>query len=97
MSFTNELKNIVKTAGGQLISGSTSPNTLQFTKNFYLRAKQYGLSEADAADVYYHGSLAKGKQNMMTKEYNGYSIGIYYFLDKRTGQPVISSIWKQNK
>ena len=97
MSFTNELKNIVKTAGEQIFSGSTSPNTLQFTKNFYIRAKQYGVSEADATDVYYTGSLSKTKQNMMTKDYNGYSIGIYYFFDKRTGKPVISSIWKQDK
>jgi len=54
-----------------------------------------GLTEADARDVYYHGTVVK--QHMMVKQYNGYEIGIYSFVDGRTGKTVITSIWKQER
>jgi hypothetical protein len=34
---------------------------------------------------------------MMVKQYNGYEIGIYFFVDGRTGKTVISSIWKRER
>ena len=37
------------------------------------------------------------KQNMMSRKYNGYEIGIYYFVDGNTGQTVITSIWKRDR
>jgi hypothetical protein len=75
--------------------GTPTPKDFHFTNNFHLKAKAWGLSEADARDVYYRGSVIK--PNMMLRKYNGYEIGIYYFKDKLTGQPIITSIWKRDR
>jgi hypothetical protein len=66
-----------------------------FTKNFEEKAKSWGLTEADAKDVFYHGTSIR--ENMLVRKYNGYEIGIYYFKDTRTGQTVITSIWKRER
>jgi len=54
-----------------------------------------GLSEADALDVYYHGSVVK--QNMMVRKYNGYELGIWFFADRVTGKAIISSAWRRSR
>jgi hypothetical protein len=42
--------------------------------------------------VYYHGE--QSKDTMIVKQHADYEIGIWYFTDKLTGQPLIPSIWK---
>jgi hypothetical protein len=84
----------IQTALDQIgVSGSTA--TIRFTTNFQKKAKEWGLSEKDAEDVYQHGDQVK--ENMLVRKYNGYEIGIYYFKDNRTSLPVISSIWKRER
>ena len=95
MSVLNEIKKILKTAGDQLTATSPTAKGMRFTANFQAKAKSWGLTETDVADVYHHGQEVK--QNMIVRKYNGYEIGIYYFLDKRSGQPVITSIWKRDR
>ncbi len=75
--------------------GSVDTREPYFTKNFHSVAHARGLTEADARDVYYHGSVIK--QNMMVRKYNGYEIGIYYFADGHTGKTIITSIWKRER
>ncbi len=102
MGWLDELQAILKAAYGQLTNsshvrppGSVDTREPYFTMNFHTVAKERGLTEADARDVYYHGTVVK--QNMLVKQYNGYEIGIYTFVDGRTGKSVISSIWKREK
>jgi len=85
------------TASNNQTSGSTSIDTREpyFTKNFEAKAKSWGLTEADAKDVLYHG--ASRRENMLVRKYNGYEIGIYYFNDAKTGRTVITSIWKREQ
>jgi len=64
-----------------------------FTKNAQAKMKQWGLSEKDALDVYHHGSEVKN--NMMVRKYNGYEVGIWFFADRVTGKPIISSAWRR--
>ena len=91
----NELKTILKTAAEQLTS-SSKPTTkgLSFTNKFRAQAQSYGLTEKDAEDVYYHGEVDKWNKQKMRKFYGSYTISIFFFYDKRSGQPVISSIRK---
>ncbi len=85
MGWFAEIQAILKAAAGQLTnSGHVSPPS-----------HARGLTEADARDVYYHGSVIK--QNMMSKKYNGYEIGIYYFVDGHTGRTIITSVWKRDR
>jgi hypothetical protein len=102
MGWFQELQAILTTAIGQLTNsshvqppGSVDTREPYFTKNFHSTAQERGLTEADARDVYYHGSVVR--QNMMVKQYNGYEIGIYSFVDGHTGKTVITSIWKREK
>jgi hypothetical protein len=102
MGWFQELQAMLKTASGQLsnsshvrLPGDVDTREPYFTKNFHSVAKERGLTEADARDVYCHGSVVK--QNMMVKQYNSYEIGIYSFVDGHTGKTVITSIWKRER
>ena len=39
--------------------------------------KQWGLSEADALDMYHHSSMVKN--NKLVRKHNGYEVGIWFF------------------
>ncbi len=95
MGLLDELKKTLKVAGEQLTTSSTTAKGMRFTPNFQAKAKSWGLTENDAKDVYHHGQEVK--QHMIVRKYGGYEIGIYYFLDKRSGQPMINSIWKRDR
>ena len=75
--------------------GSVDTREPYFTKNFHSVSHARGLTEADARDVYYHGSTVK--ENMMVRQYNGYEIGIYFFVDGHSGRTIITSIWKRER
>jgi hypothetical protein len=94
MNFTTELKKSVKAAITQFTS-SSNQRPLGFTPNFYEKAEKWGLTEADATYVYYHGTEIK--PFLVVKDYNGYSIGLYYFKHRKTGKPIISTIWKRDR
>src|SRR5436305_10484917 len=102
MSLLDELKKSLKAAAAQLTYSSKSHsrpprNTgdVYFTNNFEQKAKQWGLSEKDALDVYHHGE--DRKPNMRCRTYNGYELCIYYGRNTTTGQPYISTIWKRER
>ncbi|GHO85255.1 hypothetical protein [Dictyobacter formicarum] len=94
MGLYSEFAKLLKIAEEQILPTKAQwTRGIYYTRNFYTKARQWGLTEEDAADVYRHGEVVK--PNMMLCKYNGYAIGIYYYLDKRSGKPVITSIWKQ--
>ncbi|SRR6266567_2972249 len=102
MSTLDELKQILKTIGEQFTYSSKSPSrpprstsNVYFTNNFEQKARQWGLSEKDALDVYHHGQ--DRKPNMRCRTYNGYELCIYYGRNTNTGQPYISTIWKRER
>ena len=95
MGLIDGLKKALATAGAQITTSSSQPQGIYFTNNFQQKAKQWGLSEKDAADVFYHGQ--ESKPGMKTRKYNGYELAIYYGQSKTTGQPYISTIWKQGR
>src|ERR1700687_6015172 len=74
-------------------TASPRDGEVSFTKNAQVKMKQWGLSEADALDVYHHGSIVKN--NMMVRKYNGDELGIWFFSDRVTGKPIISSVWRR--
>ena len=102
MGVLDELKTILKTIGDQFTYSSKSSSRplrgtsdVYFTNNFAQKAKQWGLSEKDALDVYHHGQ--DRKPNMRCRTYNGYELCIYYGQNSRSGQPYISTIWKRER
>jgi hypothetical protein len=93
MGLIDGLKKALSTAGAQITSSTPKPQGIYFTNNFQQKAKQWGLSEKDALDVYYHGQ--ESKSGRKTRKYNGYELSIYYGQSTTTGQPYISTIWKR--
>jgi hypothetical protein len=93
MGLIDGLKKAMSTVGEQITSSSPKPHGIYFTNNFQQKAKQWGLSEKDAAGVFYHGTEVK--PGMKTRKYNGYELSIYFGTSKTTGQPYISTIWKR--
>jgi hypothetical protein len=75
---------------------SVNTQDLGYTKNAKAKMHEWHLSEIDIEDVFYHGGILV-KPQMMVKKYNGYEIGLYFFQDKQTGRPIISSVWKQDR
>ncbi len=68
---------------------------LSFNRKFVQQMKDWHLSEADVADVFQHGEITN--ENVMTRKYNGYEIGMYYFRDKKTGNSIVSAVWKRDR
>lgn len=96
MGWYEELTRTLRAARQQVEGQSIpTPKDIHFTNHFQALAKNRGLTEKDAIDVYYHGSMVK--QNMMIRKYNGYELGIYFFKDHVTGQAIITSIWKRER
>ena len=102
MKLVQALKTTLKTIGEQLTASSSASakpslnsSEVYFTNNFISKAKQWGLSEKDALDVYYYGQ--ERKEKMRCRTYNGYELCIYYGHNSRTGQPFISTIWKRER
>ena len=76
MGLLNELKNLLKTAGEQLTSKSTTMATgVRFTTKFHAQAHSYGLTEKDGEDVYYYGGIDRWNTQKMRKSYGSYEIG----------------------
>jgi hypothetical protein len=68
---------------------------LSFTKKCIRQMQDWHLSEKDITDVFQHGQLRN--ENMLIREYNGYEIGMYYFRDKKTGNYIVTAVWKRDR
>ena len=68
---------------------------LSFTRKCLQRMKDEQLTERDIADVFQHGQLRA--ENMLTRLYNGYEIGMYYFRDAKTGNYIVTAVWKRER
>ena len=68
---------------------------LLFTRKCLQRMKAEQLTERDVEDVFHHGQLRA--ENMLTRLYNGYEIGMYYFRDQKTGNYIVTAVWKRER
>jgi len=68
---------------------------LSFTRKCLQQMKDWQLTERDIADVYQHGEITG--DNKMVRKYNGYEIGMYYFRDKKTGNSIVTTVWKRDR
>lgn len=90
----NEIKILLKIAREQIFSSPTSSTMeIRFSSNFHAQAKSWGLSKKDAEDAYYFGEPGK-YPNQIIRRYPDRTIGISFFLHKKDGKPVITSIKK---
>jgi hypothetical protein len=95
MGIRDEIRKTLDAVKEQLTYSSKPSRVIYFTNNFQAKAKAWGLTEKDALDVYQHGEQVK--DHIIVRKYQGYELGIWYFTDSRTGQTVITSIWKRER
>jgi hypothetical protein len=88
------MKAILRQLLGEATDKPDQPG-LSFTRKCIQRMKNEQLTESDIADVFQHGQLRN--ENMLIREYNGYEIGMYYFRDKRTGNYIVTAVWKRDR
>lgn len=75
--------------------GNPRYDSLLFTNKAIEKMKVWNLTEADVADVFFHGMVIK--EHLMSRKYNGYEIGLVYGRDRRSGQYIIYAAWKRER
>ena len=88
------IKLILRQLFGETTDKPNKPR-LSFTKKCIQKMKDEQLTETDVADVFQHGEITS--ENMMVRKYNGYEIGMYYFRDAKTGNYIVSAVWKRDR
>ena len=68
-----------------------------FTKSALLKMKGHHLSESDVKHVVLRGAYVEGKENMISKKYNGYEIGCIAKYEKATNTYLVLSAWKRGR
>lgn len=51
------------------------------------------LNDKDVTDVFYRGEEVK--EQMIVRRYNGYEYGLFYFKDRKTGNAIVTSVWRR--
>jgi hypothetical protein len=75
------------------IVGTQKNSLFVFTKHAKRRMVEYRVTEKQVTEVFYKGSHLK--EGMMSREYNGYQIGIVFKHDVEKREIVIISCWRQ--
>jgi len=75
------------------VVGNPKPK-LVISKKAQKLMEEKQISEKDVTDVYYHGKEVDNNKQMITRLYNGYQYGLWYFKDSKTGDAVVTSVWK---
>ncbi len=92
------LKSLLAEAKNQILG--ISPETpqkklLKYSNRCRQKMEEHRLTEADVEDVFLRGE--KNRQQMLVRRFNGYEIGMYYFQDERTGECVVTSVWRRGR
>lgn len=76
-----------------------SPRTPEviFTRSAIEKMGSLGLSENKVTDAVLHGNYVRGKDNMISKKYNGYEIGVMAKHNKATNSYLVLSAWKRER
>lgn len=62
------------------------------------KIKRLGLSEGTVLDVFRNGEAKTiGSGQAMIKKFAGYEIGLFYARNPRTGEYVITAVWKRER
>ena len=82
----------LKTIADQLFTSMKTK--LVITKSARKSMAAWHLNDRDVTDVFYHGEEVKDQ--IIVRRYNGYEYGLYYFKDSKTGNAIVSSVWRRS-
>jgi hypothetical protein len=81
----------------QVFSLPPSTTRVVFTKAAIAKMGVWGLSEHSVQDAVLHGEAVRGKDNMISRKYNGYEIGVIAKYNKATNTYLVLSAWKRDR
>jgi hypothetical protein len=87
-SFLTEVKN-------QVLGDSPQKKLLKYTIKCKQKMEEHRLTEANVEDVFRKGEKSKGQK--LVRRFNGYEIGMYYFKDSRTGDYIVTAVWRRER
>lgn len=63
------------------------------------KMRELGLSESQVLDVFNNGvyKTSDNGSKMALKKFNGYEIGCFYDQNGRTGEYIITAVWKRDR
>lgn len=73
------------------------PKTIVFTNYALREMKKHHLSESDVKPTVFSGEYVEGKENMISKKYNGYEIAAIVKHERATNTYKVLSAWKGNR
>jgi hypothetical protein len=78
------------------IADQIVPKTPQiiFARKCQAKMQELHLSERDMREIFAYGEPARKNKQIVVKQFNGYEIGLYYFMNDQ-GNYIITSVWKR--
>jgi hypothetical protein len=95
--MNSKKQSIIKEILSQIYTPKPKDTKIWFTKSAFKKMGEYGLSEAKVKDAVLHGEYVEGKDNMISRKYNGYSIGVIAQYNQLTKTYMIISAWKRDR
>lgn len=93
----SQVKMFIHAAIKQVFSFPQQTPEVIFTKSALEKMGVWGLSENQVKDAVLHGEYVRGKENMLSRKYNGYEIGVIAKHNKSTNTYVVLTAWKRGR
>ena len=79
----------------QIFDSRPTTTRVIFTKSALRKMETWQLSEEKVTDTVLHGAYIK--ENMLSKKYNGYEVGVIATHNKATNTYLVLSVWKRGR
>jgi hypothetical protein len=91
------VKELLTIAYKQIVTTKPKDTKVYITLSALETMKGYGLSEEKVTDAVLHGEYIQGKENMISRKYNGYEVGAIAKYNNVTKTYVVLTAWKRNR
>ena len=91
------IRELLTIAYKQIVNPKPKNTKVYITQSALEKMKAYGLSEEKVKDAVLHGEYVQGKDNMISRKYNGYEIGTIAKYNPTTKTYVVLTAWKRER
>ncbi len=91
------IRELLTIAYKQIINPKPKNTKVYITLSALEKMREYGLSEEKVKDAVLHGEYVQGKDNMISRKYNGYEIGAIAKYNPTTKTYVVLTAWKRDR
>ena len=91
------IKSLLADTFKQIYTPKPKDTKVWFTKSALKKMGEYGLSEAKVKDAVLHGEYVIGKDDMISRKYNGFEITVIAKYNQMTKTYLVLSAWKRDR